>query len=305
MYFLTEQEKRLVLRRLAPQARERGVAEELRGWHWDQPPLSPVYEVPLGVYEVAGQYCPTGRDVYLRRVMNVRVRPNVAMMEGRYLHGIVARIILAAKAIIYRYSASCLEALAADLEPPQYAEEELRGLDPQQVAELRTKAELLWRYEYWRIIHRVQEALNQHPYIGADAIVALALPVTVEQRLDGSFMGLSRHLSADAFVTSEAMVMDIKFGPKERFHRLSTTGYALVMESIYEYPVNLGCIVYVSFKGPRIVVERDFHIIDDELRQWFIESRDERARLVEQEIDPGLPSECPLSCPYYRVCYPD
>ncbi len=59
MYFLSDEEKRLLLRRLAPQARERGVAEELRGWNWDKPPLSPIFETRLGVYEVAGHYCST------------------------------------------------------------------------------------------------------------------------------------------------------------------------------------------------------------------------------------------------------
>ncbi|RLC95739.1 MAG: type I-A CRISPR-associated protein Cas4/Csa1, partial [Chloroflexi bacterium] len=44
MYFLSEQEKRLLLRRLLPQARDRGIAEELRGWNWDKPPLSPIYD---------------------------------------------------------------------------------------------------------------------------------------------------------------------------------------------------------------------------------------------------------------------
>lgn len=123
--------------------------------------------------------------------------------------------------------------------------------------------------------------------------------------MDGTLLGLSSRLSADAFVWSEQMVVDIKFGGKEAFHRLSTTGYALAIESIYEYSVNLGCVVYVAFRDGLVVVERDLHALDDELRQWFIESRDERARLVEEEIDPGMPAECPRACPYYRACHPE
>jgi len=76
MYFLSEEEKRLVLRRLAPQARQRGVAGELRGWNWHEPPLSPVFDTRLGVFEVAGQYCPTGRNLYLRWVLQVRAAPS-------------------------------------------------------------------------------------------------------------------------------------------------------------------------------------------------------------------------------------
>lgn len=303
MYFLSNEEKRLVLRRLAPQARDRGVAEELRGWNWDKPPLSPIFSASggrLGVYEVAGHYCPTGRDLYLRRVMNVRVPPSPAMAEGGYLHALLCRIILAAKRALYAAESNPLDALEILQQPA------LAPIDGGPDADgLRQKAELLWTYEYRQIVARVQDVLARQPHIGTDSLVNLALPVIVEQKLDGTFLGLSPHLSVDAFVWSEPMVLDVKFGRKEPFHRLSTTGYALVMESIYEYPVNLGCLVYASFADGRLLLERDFHVIDDELRQWFIEARDERARLVEEEIDPGLPEKCPLTCPYYRVCHPE
>ena len=149
----------------------------------------------------------------------------------------------------------------------------------------------------------MEEVLAKQPYIGPDALVAAALPVTVEQKLDGSLLGLSSHLSADAFVFNEPMLVDLEFGRKEPFHRLATTGYALVLESLHEYPVNVGCLVYVQFRRGRVLVERDFHLIDDELRQRFVEARDEKARLVEEEIDPGRASECRASCPYHGWCH--
>lgn len=43
---------------------------------------------------------------------------------------------------------------------------------------------------------------------------------------------LSSNLSADAFTFSEPMILDLKFGRPQKFHRLSTTGYALVMEAV-------------------------------------------------------------------------
>jgi CRISPR-associated protein Csa1 len=101
------------------------------------------------------------------------------------------------------------------------------------------------------------------------------------------------------------MMVDIKFGKPQKFHRLATTGYALVMESIYEYPINVGCVVYVTFQGDNLSIERDFHVIDDELRQWFIEERDERMRIVEEEIDPGFAQSCPRTCFCWEECYPE
>ena len=52
-----------------------------------------------------------------------------------------------------------------------------------------------------------------------------------------------------------------------------------------------------------VVVERDFHVLGDELRQWFIDERDEKGRMVELELDPGVADECPDGCPYWSVCH--
>jgi CRISPR-associated protein Csa1 len=191
--------------------------------------------------------------------------------------------------------------MALELPWPEIEEDAGR----QVLEELIPRLQTLWEFQQRRILVRIQEVLARYPTIGADSLVALALPVTLEQRLDGSFLGLSPNLSVDAFHIAETMVLDLKFGRKQGFHRLTTTGYALVMESLYEYPINLGCIVYVNFKGTDISLERDFHLIDDELRQQFIEERDERMRMVAEEIDPGLPDNCQTGCPYWRECHPE
>jgi CRISPR-associated protein Csa1 len=303
MYFLSEEEKRLLLRRLLPQAREKGVAADLRGWNWDKPPLSPIYGIKLGIFEIAGKYCPTGRDLYLRRVLGVKAPPSPRMAEGSLLHKVLCDMIVEAKRIIYNHGPGCLEDLK-NLPRPNPSELSAEKLADESEPDLNQKVDKLWEFEHRRILVRVQEILTRQPHIGVDSLAALALPMTVEQRLDGSFLGLSSHLSADAFVFSEPMMVDIKFGKPQKFHRLATTGYALVMESLYEYPVNVGCVVYVSFQGDNLSVERDFHLIDDELRQWFIEERDERMRMVQEEIDPGVAQDCPRFCPCWSECNP-
>ncbi|HLH23128.1 MAG TPA: type I-A CRISPR-associated protein Cas4/Csa1 [Chloroflexota bacterium] len=304
MYFPSDEERRYVQRRLLPEARQQGIAEELRGWSWARPPLQPVYAVPLGVYEVAGKYCPTGRDVYLRRVERVVAPPNRGMVEGRVLHQLVADLLVAAKRVIYQYGAACLDALE---ELRERAQPPLEGvpLAPEARPELQTKLDAVRAFETRRIVERVQDVLARQPQAGPDTLVALALPVHLEVRLNGTYLGLSPHLSADGVLFTEMMVADLKFGPREEFHRLTTTGYALVLESLYEVPVDVGCIVYVSFRQGRVLVERDFHVIGDELRHWFLEEREEKMRLVSEELDPGLPAVCPRSCPYLRVCRPD
>lgn len=306
MYFLNEEEKRLLLRRIMPQARQREIAPELRGWNWDKPPLSPIYDVRLGVADVANNYCPTNRDLYFRRVMDIKTPANRPMLEGGLLHDMACRMIIAIKRLVYQYGANCLKNLnTLDKSEFIFVPGTAAGiLSPGDIEAVKARMETLWEYEFHSIYNRMQGVLAVQPHIGPDALVALALPVTVEQKLNGSFLGLSAHLSVDAFVFSEPMVVDIKFGKKQKFHHLSVTGYAMVMESLYEYPINVGCIVYPSFYGDRLSIERDFCFIDDELRQWFIEERDERMRMVHEEIDPGIPGDCPEICSLWKHCHP-
>ncbi|WP_418791975.1 type I-A CRISPR-associated protein Cas4/Csa1 [Phosphitispora sp. TUW77] len=305
MYFLTEEEKKRLLKGFLPKSREIGVADELRGWNWAQPPLEPMYDCSLALYEVAGGYCPTGRDVFMRRVEHIKTVPNQAMIQGSILHELMVNIIVEAKKLIYikgvvNYKEICQNLLQI---PPVIEKKWEKTLSPDELNEIRTKAEILKDFETSRIIARIQEILIKQPYIGEDSLVSLAIPVVVEQKLDGTFLGLSSHLSADAFTFSEPMMLDLKFGEKRDFHRLTTTGYAMVMEAIYEFPVNIGCIVYAEFKNERLIISKDIHIIDDELRQWFIETRDEKMRMVYEEIDPGVANKCYESCPYYENCH--
>ena len=304
MYFLSEEERRYVLRKLLPEARRDPVHDELRGWNWHQPPLAPVYEAPLGLWEVAGQYCPTGRDLFLRRVEGKHVAPSAAMVVGGVLHGVVTDLILAAKRAIYAQGSDCVPSLSA-LPAPQPQRADLERLSSAEREALAVHVGLLAAFERHRIVERVEDILARQPHIGLDALAAWALPVVVEQRLDGRFLGLSSHLSADAFAFGEPMIADVKFGERRPFHRLTTTGYALVLESLTEMPIDIGCVVYPSFVDGQLRLERDFHRIDDELRQWFVEARDERMRLVEEGIDPGKPAACAPDCPYATFCAQD
>lgn len=304
MFFPSEEEQRYVLRKLLPQARKQGVFDELRGWNWHQPPVAPAYEqARLGVSEIATRYCVTGRDVFQRRVMDVLALPNRMMLEGQALHRALAELIVASKRAIYLYGRDCLPEVEAIRTLPLPWLDELH-LDEQERALVEAKVVLLKEFEARRIVDRVQDVISRQPYAGPDAMVGLALPVVVEQRLDGRFVGLSSHLAVDALSFTQMVLAEVKFGAREEFHRLATAGYALVLESLYEWPVDLGCVVYVNFRGERVEVERDFHIIDDELRQNFLNQRDEKARIVEEAEDPGLPAVCYQWCPYLPICLP-
>jgi CRISPR-associated protein Csa1 len=302
MYFPSDEERRLIAQRLLPEARAQGVADELRGWAWQEAPVRPVYDLPLAVYEIAGKYCPSGRDLYVRRVLGRRGTPNRGMLEGRALHALAAELVVDAKRLIYQHGAGCLEPLEALRGRPLPLPDD--GLGVEGWLDLGRKLEVVRAYQVRRIVERVEGVLARQPTAGPDAIAALALPAAVELKLDGSFLGLSPHLAADAVLFAGAAVVELKFGPRRDFHRLATTGYALVLESLYDRPIDLGCVVYADVRDGRLTIERDFHIIGDELRQWFLQEREEKARLVSEELDPGLPEHCPKTCPYLTICHP-
>lgn len=304
MYFLTEEERKQLNKGYLPRSRQMEIAEELRGWNWHQPPLAPVYDLKLALHEVANSYCTSNRDLYLKRIDKIKTKPNLAMIRGKVFHEILVRVLVRAKRLIYEKGVDHFQEILRKLSTPldlNFLTVYRSQLTEEEFSELQKRASIIANFENARVAARIQEILVKQPHIQEDSLATLAIPVVVEQKLDGTFFGLSASLSADAFTFSEPMVLDLKFGEPKKFHRLSTTGYALVMEAIHEYPINLGCIVYAEFKGDRLIVKKDIHIIDDELRQWFIEERDQKMRMIYEEIDPGL-GNCYDSCPYILQC---
>ncbi len=305
MYFLSEDERRFLLKGLIPRARRNEVSAELRGWNWHEPPLEPLYDVRLGVWEVAGRYCESGRDLFLRRVRDCALKPSPAMAAGSVYHSTLSELLVSVKRIVYQVGvAECIGALSQLREPgPARIAAVVERIPPEHRETVGRNCSSLWRFEADRVVARVQEVLATYPHVGVDSLVNQVAPVIVEHRLDGSFLGLSKNLSTDALLVSGPMVVDIKFGEPRDFHRLSTAGYALAMEALYEHPVDAGCLVYVRFNGGGLRVERDLHLIDDELRQWFVEERDSKMKMVFEEIDPGRADSCrPEECPVGEGC---
>jgi CRISPR-associated protein Csa1 len=283
MYMPTAEERKRLLRGTIPRARKLGVDDTLRGWSWSAPPLLSPYEVPLGLSEVAGAYCASGRNVYARRVLREEPEPNEKMVLGSALHGTLRDWTIHAKTQLYTHGA----------EDPEEAIRQIRSFPQPDLPEARA----LVAYEADALEFRLREALGQFPRIGTDALVARVLPVTLGQMLDGSFLGLSKHLSTDLLNLGEPCVLDVIFDDRKRdFHPLTLAGYALVLEAVYEFPVDVGVTVYVRFRDNRLHIEREFTVIGDELRMEFIEVRDEKQRMVADELDPGPCEGCEAWC---------
>ena len=310
MYFFSEEERKYLLKKLIPKAREKGIAEDLRGWNWHSTELSPPHDIFLPVWEVSDRYCETGRDCYLRHVQKVSVPASEEMVTGRIYHQVMAELYPTAKRLIYNEGIGICTNLPQILmqrlpEAVTEAEEQLSKVKCMSEASRDVSGNLkkLWSFEVSRIVSSVYSYLGKYRYLSDDSLINHALPFVVEHKLDGQYLGLSSNLSADAINMGGMLICDLKTGPKRDFHRLSATGYALVYESLYEVPINIGCTVYLSFpkNHPTPHIERDFFIISDEIRQWFIEERDSKQDLIFYERDPGR-CQNSGSCRYSEYC---
>ncbi len=312
MYILPEEIKRRVFRRYRKRSREIVVDERFRGWAWELPPIDPPYDITLGLSSITSRYCPSMRDIYLKYVENKRGLRNIKMVEGSLYHAIAAAAVENAKRLVYVLGK--VDGNEFGTQMNQISREIIGGMIKRhnkselitskfELGRISRNMQWIWDHSTNQIITALQNVLTTQPYIGLDALVNTAIPVVVEQRLDGKNIGLSGHLSSDAFGV-EGIVVDIKTGQKRRFHRLATTGYAMVIESIHEYPVDVGCILYCQF-GDTLPphIEYDVHTIDESLRMEFLEMRDAAMKLVFDQMDPGMPEKCYDGCQYWDDCH--
>lgn len=150
---------------------------------------------------------------------------------------------------------------------------------------------------------------SAQPYATERDVHASALPFLVEHKIDGSLLGLSDILSVDCFDYLHDIIFDLKYlklgSIPELWRRLHCAGYAVTLESVYEIPVDVGCIVYISQVRGELMISRDLFFIGDDIRGWWLEERDKKLEIIAQKKDPGLPKRCYDSCLYIRYCLGD
>jgi len=192
--------------------------------------------------------------------------------------------------------------------------EEIIDKNKKDVMELLTISELnaskenmlkLWNYQAIQIVASVDLVLSKFLKIEPDSLVSKAIPISVEQKIDGSRIGLSKNLSVDAMNVPNTVVIDVKTGKPQEFHSLTVTGYALAYEAEYKIPVNMGCIIYPQFFYNKSVpyITKEPFIINNKLRKEFIEERNKKAKIILEQIDPGVPEVCSKACGYYNICH--
>jgi len=278
VYFLNDVEHKYIVMNLRPKIRANPVPEELRGWNWHSPPLKPYYDVKLPMYLVCSSYCKTARDVYLTMVEGKKGEEDFNISLGKAVHEAIAGAIREAKKLNF------------DAEPPEQENETIQ-----------CAVNLVWDYTISACKSSFLKAKAEQPYASEEDVIATSIPFLVEHRMDGTLLGCSGIIAVDCYDYLRNIVFDVKLSSSKNM-RLYTTGYALVIESLYEIPVDIGCTVSVSFKKDRLALSKDIYYIDANLRNWWIEERDKKAEIVYNQVDPGKPDECNPKCMFRSIC---
>ena len=270
-----------LLRRMHTLRQSYPIPDELRGWSWDRPPVKPRAYLGLSIYEVTS-YCPTRRDVWLRRFSEVKPSEIPAMKLGLDVHEVISSVISS----VSKY------ALLNDVEI----------IDPSIVDEVLRKYE---GREWFKILKRI--AMITHHILVSDYLWFKHgnggqpfLGWLSEVRVDGSPIGLSSNLRVDAIVSGN-LIIDFKVSRRYENHELALAGYALAIEANTEVPIDYGFLIYIVPNG-NIRIDIKPVYIGPDIRRDFIDARDEVIDMILSEKEPPRSLTCPHTCPFKHAC---
>ncbi len=262
------------------------IDERLRGWNWKDPPLRPRYDLHLGVSEVAYRYCPTRRDVFLRRVLGLQGRPTKPMLKGRVVHAAFHLSAHDLSRLVLGESVEVVDAVSALM--GDALERGKRVLEIAGVSDPDAEMERFAVRVYRRMVMEWGEWMLE----------TNAPPWLVEWEVDGSLLGLSKRLRVDALAFG--LVVEVKYGRWSDSYPVALAGYALALEANLEAPFDYGLVIMVNSDGSRVDMEPVY--IGNEERAAFLRARDEVAEMIASRSDPGKPGSCPEWCPFRGVC---
>lgn len=315
MFFLekTELERRFSL--LRDELIQRGgISEELRGWSWNKSSrLKGNLDIRLPVSEVTHRYCPTYRDIYLKRVAKTPAPVSVKTVRGLLYHKIFQEASIKIKQFIYlnqfisgaEMLSEYLPNLSQNLDKMLNRIEQSSELKEEEKELLIREGYILYRYLLVQAAARIDSALSRYPHMSLESLANEVIPSISEKKVDGSLLGFSKELSVDIYTPQNA-IADIKTGEQRSFHRHSLAAYALCIEASENVAIDFGLLIYVKIDLDKQVplFNVDAFIIGDELRLEAIEYRDKSQEILIIGKDPGKPAICPEYCPYFSYCNP-
>ncbi|MEM2498244.1 MAG: type I-A CRISPR-associated protein Cas4/Csa1, partial [Candidatus Nezhaarchaeales archaeon] len=242
-----------------------------------------------------------GRHAYMKYVVKARETVGPRVERGRFIHEVFSEAVRAAKSILYQGAELDGEGFRrAFMEMGETIFRRMAGRVGK-VIDVRGVFDTLWSHAANTYASSLMRVKSRSPYLSVDGLVATVIPLVAEYPLDGSLIGLTRAIRADALLYPSILV-EIKTRELHPDHEVGLAAYALAFESQYEVPIDYAVLVNVKVHGDDFKVYEKVLPVSDEVRQRFVEKRDALAKIVEEGLDPGKPPRCNPDCPFLEAC---
>ena len=191
MFFIDSLELDRLIRLVRERHSDEAVSEDLRGWSWEGR-LSPYENFYFGVGELANRYCPTYRDIYLRRVLKIQAPYTFKTVRGWVYHAVSADALTRVKAVLYSKGITPGYKIVDYLKPrvKEYVDKILKEynvdkyLKNEEVKLLRRNSKTLYNYLILQAAASVDRVIASSKYLTLDSLVHQAIPDVVEMRID-------------------------------------------------------------------------------------------------------------------------
>ena len=300
-----------ILKYLRVLANESYIDDYLRGWSWFKEPVRPSSDIiKLSVSDIANRYCTTMRDIYLKYVLNVDSKPSLPMLWGRAIHGVFRKCIefirrtLLSNEILTGYElVLTIDENIDEIVNPVITEIKTYVNDENFLEKLRKACINFTKFLTIQFASRIDLEISRNgKLVDNNDLVNHVIPFLIEYKIDGSLIGLKENLKVD--ILTYNVIIEVKCGKIEYFHKLALAGYALAIESDLEIPIDYGILLYVNFTNDKLLpkVKLIPIFVSNELRKEFLELRDNAIEIILHEKDPGISNNCPIDCPYKEYC---
>jgi len=263
---------------------------------------------PLSVSNIADRYCPTRRDLYFYKGINRLSRLSSDEHWGGKAGYIVEDYV---KCISEHEENLALNNYSSLVEQGNTLHDTFCGEKTESISNLRNlegstlsgnEGDTDWLLTLLSYTGRAELAIKiLHSTLKEEGSLDMN-HVQVNQHIEPNIteIGLNSPAKPDFIVPQFKITGDIKTGVNfEPHYQLTCAGYALAYENWMkdESDINWGIIYFFPTRNPsayvRPITFTQIYIfpIDDYLRQWFLDLRDEAYNIISKENHPSFPAE--------------
>lgn len=274
----------------------------------------------LPVNLIVGDYCPTGRYLYLKKIKNeIKLESTWEMYTGKIIDSLYQNLFerfrdylnktkigeLCVREELQKFSEESLSEITKDIEKDK--ENIINFPKKEEVDSFLNDIKKILRYEVQLCSSIIDFKISIKEDINLKSEAALLFPFNFKVKFLASDLGFSKGVEPD-FILANKVVGEIKTGEWQEFFNLALAAYALAYENEHKQDMNLGVIVNPILKKNRTVplyLNSQVIIIEDRYRKAVLFLRNKKLEMMKRGEDPNIPKDkksC-YSCGYFNYCW--